>query len=230
MTAQTPSQDALPSRFGMILFPGFQPLDVFGPLGIFNIFSRNQKISLAIIAATLDPVSTSTDPNAAFQQSVVPTHTFASPPDDLEVLFVPGGMGTRAPESELAEMFAYIRTAYSRLRYIISICTGAGLIARAGVLDGRRATTNKLAWAQTVAHGPKTYWVAKARWVVDGNVYSSSGVTAGIDATLAWIGAVYGEETAKNLAVGIEHNRVEDPADDPFATYYGVKDVPPVQE
>lgn len=220
----------------MVLYPAFQALDVFGPLDIFNMFSFSQPLNLYLIASTLDPVSTAPlsrnmNPlNSNFSQSVVPTHTFADPPPDLDVLFVPGGVGTRAPEPLLAEMIDYIRDVYPSLDHLISICTGAGLVARAGVLDGRNATTNKRAWAETVAHGPATNWIGRARWVVDGNVWTSSGVSAGIDATLAWIGAVFGEEYAETLAVGIEHERVADPSHDPFAEYWGVEDVPPVHD
>ncbi|KAL2757515.1 hypothetical protein ACRALDRAFT_2099926 [Sodiomyces alcalophilus JCM 7366] len=231
-SARCGNSTSTPVSFGMVLFPAFQALDVFGPLDILNLFSLSQHMNLYLIAPTLDPVSTapvSMNPmNSSFSESVVPTHTFADPPPDLDVLFVPGGIGTRAPEPRLAEVIGYIRDVYPSLEYLISICTGAGLVARAGVLDGRNATTNKRAWAETVAHGPATNWIARARWVVDGNVWTSSGVSAGIDATLAWVGAVFGEEYAETLAIGIEHERVTDPSSDPFAEYWGAEDVPPV--
>lgn len=221
-----------PSRFGLVLFPTFQPLDVFGPLGVLNTLALQRQLDLSIIAATLDPVSTAAtifNPHhSTFAQSVTPTHTFASPPDGIEVLIVPGGFGTRAPEPELAEMIDYVRRVYPSLRYIISVCTGSSILARAGVLDGRKATTNKRAWSEMAAHGPRTHWIAKARWVKDGNVYTSSGVSAGTDATLAWVSDVYGEETAAGLAAAIEHNRVKDPEDDPFASHWGAEDVLPV--
>lgn len=227
----TNSKEDLPTHFGLVLFPTFQPLDVFGPLGVLNTLALQHHVSLSIIAATLAPISTApTVSNAVspnFAQSVVPTHTFANPPAGLDVLIVPGGFGTRAPEPELAEMIRYVRDVYPTLRHIISVCTGSSILARAGVLDGRRATTNKRAWREMVGHGPRTHWVARARWVRDGNVWTSSGVSAGIDATLAWVAEVFGEEVAEGLAAAVEHNRVRDAGDDPFAPHFGAEDVLP---
>lgn len=231
-----PSNSTVPVKFGMILFPAFTPLDVFGPLDIFNSFSLTQHMDLSLIALTMDPVTTALrNHNVAqsnFSQSVVPTHTFANPPEDLDVLFVPGGAGTRAVKSpylelRLTELIEYIRTVYPSLKYIVSVCTGAQLLAQAGVLDGRQATTNKKAWNATAVFGPKTYWKAHARWVRDGNVYTSSGVTAGIDATLQFVEDIWGEDTANSIAANIEHVRISDPNDDPFADYWGATDIPP---
>ena len=83
---------------------------------------------------------------------------------------IPGGLGTRAPGTGLDTTIAFIKARYPTVKYLISVCTGAGVVARAGVLDGKCATTNKLAWATTTPWGPKVKWVAEARWVQDGNV------------------------------------------------------------
>jgi transcriptional regulator GlxA family with amidase domain len=122
--------------------------------------------------------------SSAFAQSIVPTHTFASPPEQLDVLLVPGGFGTR---KELREEIEYIKTTYPRLKYIVSVCTGSVLLARAGILDGKRATTNKRSWVWATSQGPNVNWVPVARWVTDGNIWTASGVSAGIDATAAFI-------------------------------------------
>ncbi|KXJ86108.1 DJ-1/PfpI family protein, partial [Microdochium bolleyi] len=221
----------------MILFPAFTPLDVFGPLDMLNTLSLSVHMNLSLIAKTLEPVTTQLrnhqTANSSFSQRVVPTHTFANPPADLDVLFVPGGAGTRAvgspdPELRLTDLIQYIRTVYPSLKYIVSVCTGAQLLAMAGVLDGRTATTNKAAWKQMTPYGPKTYWKAHARWVHDGNVYTSAGVTAGIDATLQFIEDIWGAERADRISNGIEHVRHRTPDDDPFAEHFGAVDVPPV--
>lgn len=237
-TMRATANASIPVRFGMVLFPAFTPLDVFGPLDMLNGLSATQHMQLFLIAKTLDPVSTQLrnhqQANSSFSQSVVPTHTFANPPADLDVLFVPGGAGTRAvkspdPELRLTDLVQYIRDTYPSLKYIVSVCTGAQLIAQAGVLDGRTATTNKAAWKGTTAYGPKTYWKAHARWVRDGNVYSSAGVTAGIDATLQFIDDIWGPATADRISNSIEHVRHRTPDDDPFADIFGAVDVPPKQ-
>ena len=223
----------MPTNIGYVLFPAFEALDVFGPLEAVNLLSLQRQLNLYMIADSLEPVNTKPRAasmnrfNSSFGESILPTHTFAAPPDDLDVLFVPGGLGTRAPD--LNSTIDYVRATYPSLQYLVSVCTGAGILARAGILDGKNATTNKLAWNSTIIHGPKTYWIAHARWVVDRNVWTTSGVSAGIDGALAWIEHVFGNKTANSLAIGMEYQRHADWHWDPFAEYYGLKDVPPME-
>lgn len=161
-----------------------------------------------------------------FNFSIVPTHTFETASAlDLDVVIVPGGLGTRA--NDLNSTIDFVRTVYPSLQYLISTCTGAGILARAGILDGRNATTNKNAWNSTVVYGPKTNWIAQARWVADGNVWTTSGVAAGIDGVLGWIGYVWGDQTAVDIANGIEYEWHRNSSWDPFAALRGAKDVPP---
>ncbi|KAI9149900.1 Isonitrile hydratase 6 [Paramyrothecium foliicola] len=210
-----------PVNFGVILFPAFQVLDVFGPLDALNVLSRTNQMNLSIIAATMDPVSnkllTDTPVDSRFEQLIVPTHTFETAPP-LDVLIVPGGQGTRT--QDVAHIVNYIKKTFPSLQYLITVCTGSGLAARAGVLDGKRATTNKLLWDETVALGPRVDWIYKARWVQDGNVWTSSGISAGIDVTFAWIEDVYGQDVAKAIADRMEYTRVTDPNNDVFADLY----------
>ncbi|KAJ8463466.1 hypothetical protein ONZ45_g17569 [Pleurotus djamor] len=180
-------------------------------------------LNLSLIAATLDPVSTQPRSHGAwssFAQAIVPTHTFASPPENLEVLFVPGGSGTRAPD--LGPAIDYIRDVYPSLRYIVSICTGSWLLARAGVLEGRNATTNKASWASRPLMNGTVNWVPHARWVVDGNIWTSSGVSAGIDATLAFLEATFGADVAQRVTNGMEYTRHTNASYDPFAELHGL--------
>jgi transcriptional regulator GlxA family with amidase domain len=83
---------------------------------------------------------------------------------------------------------------------VTSVCTGAALLARAGILDGRRATTNKRAFQWVVEQGPRVEWVREARWVEDGKFVTSSGVSAGINMTLAVIARLLGKETSERAA------------------------------
>jgi len=210
-----------PSNYGIVLFPAFQALDAFGPLDALNMLAKQRPMNLSIIASTLDPVSTkSTDAssnphNSDFGQSVVPTHTFSQPPASLDVLIVPGGLGTRT--TDVSEMVTFIKDTYPRLQYLITVCTGAGLAARSGILDGKRATTNKAAWKITTELGPRVNWVPHARWVTDGNIWTSAGISAGIDVIFAFIKEVYGDEIATTLANNMEYERHMDASWDPFA-------------
>jgi len=110
------------------------------------------------------------------------------------------------------------------LKYVITVCTGAAIVARAGVLDGRCATTNKQSWAQTIALRTQVKWIAHARWVVDGNIWTSSGVSAGLDVTFAFIADVYGKGAADKVADALEYERHTDSSWDPYAELYNLKD------
>ncbi|KAK0245377.1 class I glutamine amidotransferase-like protein [Armillaria nabsnona] len=205
------SNDSVPINYGIVVFPGFQALDVFGPLDALNMLSFVYPLSLSIIAETLDPVTTrpqssSMNPmNSNFSESIVPTHTFDSPPESLDVLIVPGGLGTRA--SNLNTTIDYIAATYPSLQYLITVCTGATLAARAGVLDGKNATTNKKSWEWATSQGPNVNWISHARWVVDGNIYTTSGISAGIDGVFAFMEAVYGANATETVANSMEYVR-----------------------
>ncbi|KAK2873959.1 hypothetical protein FQN49_001962 [Arthroderma sp. PD_2] len=212
--------DGLPVNFGIVLYPAFQALDAFGPLDALNLLSLTRKLNLSIIAQTMDPVTTQVRfPNinrfnSTFGQAIMPTHTFDNAPP-LDVLLIPGGFGLRSPD--LGPLLAYIKHAYPRLKYIITVCTGSELLARTGILDGRQATTNKQAYNRAIKSGPKVKWVPEARWVADGNVWTASGVSAGIDLMFAFIDAVYGTVVSNQVSEEIEYVRNVDWRNDPFA-------------
>ncbi len=105
----------------------------------------------------------------------------------------------------------------------MSVCNGASILAASGLLDGRPATTNKAFWKLSTQPGPNVKWVTHARWVDDGNVVTSSGVSAGIDMTLHVIDRLYGTRAAERLAATAEYEWHRDPAWDPFAEMHGLK-------
>ncbi|KAI4525261.1 class I glutamine amidotransferase-like protein, partial [Schizophyllum commune Loenen D] len=220
------TNSTLPVNFGMVLFPSFQALDVFGPLDALNLLSMQYPLNLYLISSTtLDPVSTKARSagmnthNSNFSEAIAPTHTIHDAPV-LDVLMIPGGLGTRA--DDLDPLIDYIADASKETDYVLTICTGSWLAARAGVLDGRNATSNKRSWAGREGLGNGTNWIAHARWVEDGNVWTSSGISAGIDMTLAWIASVYGNDTATDVANSMEYERQLDPSYDPFADLYNL--------
>jgi transcriptional regulator GlxA family with amidase domain len=114
------------------------------------------------------------------------------------------------------------KNVYPSLKYLITVCNGSVLVARAGVLDGKRATTNKSAWKLTEER-PQVNWVSHARWVVDGNIWSSFGISPRLDVTFAFISTVYGATVAEEVANMLEYERHTDPSWDPFAELAGLR-------
>ncbi|KAH7116743.1 class I glutamine amidotransferase-like protein, partial [Dendryphion nanum] len=243
---------AIPKHYGILAFPTFQPLDVFGPVDVLQSFSMlyNQSgMHLSVISANMDPVNSASKKTArmnmthsSFGSSISvtdtmkqvlanggkcggtpmpahPGHPASNTLDDIEVLIVPGGGGTR---ENLTEEIAFVKTMYPKVKYVISVCTGSTILARAGILDGKKATSNKRAWTWAISTGPKVDWVGEARWTQDGKIWTSSGIAAGIDATYAWIGHLVGNDVADYLAMSAEYERVTDPNHDPFAKIWDV--------
>lgn len=212
-------------NFGIVLFPAFQALDAFGPLDALNNLSLRYPLKLSIIAPSLDPVSTkprsqANNPRGSdFSQSIVPTHDFNNAPP-LDVLIVPGGLGTR--EDGIQPVIDFVAKTYPSLKYLITVCTGSSIVARAGILDGKRATSNKAVWSEVTSQAPQVNWVPHARWVVDGNVWTSAGVSAGIDITLAFIEKIYGSHVADEVTMAMEYDRHTDSSWDPFAKLHNL--------
>jgi transcriptional regulator GlxA family with amidase domain len=154
--------------------------------------------------------------------SVEPDHTFEDCPS-LDMMLVPGGMGTRH-QVENAVMLKRLADRASETELVMDVCTGSGLLARAGVLDGRRATSNKRAFAWASSQGPNVEWIKRARWVHDGKFWTSAGVSAGMDMSLAVVADVFGIETAHLVAQVTEYDWHEDSTWDPFAALNGLVD------
>ena len=103
-----------------------------------------------------------------------------------------------------------------------SVCTGSALLASAGLLENMKATTNKEAFAWTTSYGDKVNWQREARWVEDGKFFTSSGVSAGMDMSLALIARLLGQETAEKGANWAEYEWHKDANRDPFAKIHGL--------
>lgn len=136
-------------------------------------------------------------------------------------------MGTRNVEN-MTPIHPFLKKVVPTLRYLLTVCTGSALVAQTGLLDNRKATSNKRSWSWVIAQGPLVNWVPQARWVVDdpGNgavpVWSSSGIAAGMDATFAFVKSIHGQNVADDLANSLEYERHEDSSWDPYAKIWGV--------
>ena len=195
-------------RLGAVLFPGFELLDVFGPLEMFGAL-----VDLLPVAAEAGPVRSAQGPACVAEVG------FSDAPP-LDLLLVPGGIGTRSAVEDEA-LLDFLRARAPAAEVVMSVCTGAALLARAGLLDGRRATTNKVFFEVARAEGPRVHWVEKARWVEDGPYVTSSGVSAGMDMALAVIARLFGRERAEAVALLTEYTWQDDPDRDPFHRYLG---------
>lgn len=196
-----------PLTLGVVLFPDFEVLDVYGPIEVLGFLKDQFRVLMVgpergVIASAQGPPT-------------VADHGLADCPA-LDMLLVPGGLGTRR-EVGNERLLAWLRERAAAASYVTSVCTGAALLARAGILDGHRATSNKRGWDWVVSQGPKVQWVRRARWVEDGKLWTSSGVSAGIDMTLQLVATRLGKEAAEDAAWRIEYAWHRDASVDPFA-------------
>jgi transcriptional regulator GlxA family with amidase domain len=201
--------DLAPRTLGAVFYPQFELLDTYGPLEMFG--TLGQALRIVTVAEKPGPVKSFQGP------STVAEYGFADAPR-LDLVLVPGGVGT-FPQLENAAMLEFLRKRSSEAQVMMSVCTGSALYAKAGLLDGRRATTNKQFFDITAQHGPRTQWVREARWVEDGAYVTSSGVSAGMDMALAVIAKLYGREAAQTIADLTEYEWHTDAARDPFSRF-----------
>jgi len=198
---------------GVVLFPGFEMLDACGPMEIWG--NLKDQVNLVTVAKSAGPV------NTAQGVEMVARHSFADCPK-LDLLLVPGGFGVKRLLKD-EETLTWLRQRSAQCEITMSVCNGASVLAAAGLLDDRPATTNKAYWKMATKPGPKVKWVPQARWVDDGNMVTSSGVSAGIDMTLHVVSRLFGLPAAERMADEIEHEWHRDPSWDPFAAKHGLK-------
>jgi len=199
-------------RLGVILYPGFELLDVFGPVEMFGNLTGTVEVSM--VAQHQGPV------RSAQGSQVVADYGFDDCPR-LDLILVPGGIGS-GMEVDNPQMLDWLTQRVAAAEIAMTVCTGTALFARAGVLDGRRATTNKAFFSWVTQQGPKVHWIKEARWVEDGKFVTSSGVSAGIDMALAVIARIAGPQVSEGLAVATEYDWHRDANWDPFARIHGL--------
>lgn len=197
---------------GVVLFHEFELLDVFGPLEMYGMAPESFEIHM--VAEERGQIASRQGPKSVVEHAFSEARPF-------DVLLVPGGRGTRT-EVENPVLLEWLRMQASRAEYVTSVCTGSALLAKAGVLDGVRATTNKRAFAWATSQSDKVTWERQARWVEDGRIFTSSGVSAGMDMSLALIARILGQESAENIAVWTEYEWHREAGWDPFAKIHGL--------
>jgi transcriptional regulator GlxA family with amidase domain len=190
---------------GLLLFPGFEPLDAFGPVEAFvmaewpgSTAENPRPFRVVTVAQSSAPVA------MRGGVRVVPDHALAGCPP-LDLLIVPGGPGARA-EYRNPALLEFVAARAREVELVASVSTGAALLARAGLLSGLDATTNRRAfdWVTSVSP-PDVRWDRTRRWVDAGRVVTSAGVSAGTDMALHLVARLAGEEVAEAAAARMEY-------------------------
>ncbi|WP_367424290.1 DJ-1/PfpI family protein [Snodgrassella alvi] len=193
-------------HISIILYPDFETLDVFGPVEIFGkvpdwemqFYSRDGGL-----ISNRDGVQIATESFNTMPQS------------EIDTLFIPGGTGARTLILE-SDYINQLKQLAQKSRYVLTVCTGSALLAKSGLLDGKRATSNKLSFEWVKTSSLQTQWIEKARWVTDGKYYTSSGISAGMDMALAFVQDRAGETVARQIATRIEYRWQQDSQQDEF--------------
>jgi transcriptional regulator GlxA family with amidase domain len=204
-----------PIAIGAVLYPGFEMLDMFGPLEMFSVLGSDVAV-IHMVAEQSGPVHAALGAEGPIGPKVIADYGFDDAPP-LDLILVPGGFGT-FPQLDNPAMLAFLRSRSEQARTVTSVCTGSALLAKAGVLDGRRATSNKQFFALCAQQSDHVHWVEEARWVEDGKFVTSSGVSAGMDMTLAVIENLLGPDVADTVAKFTEYTRHRNASEDPFVS------------
>ena len=173
---------------GIVLFPDSEELDWAGPWEVLTAGAKDGD-RVITVAQTLDPI------RCAKGLRVLPDHTFEDCPP-LDVILVPGGLGSRVERLNDA-MTSFVAAQDAHTRWTTSVCTGAFILHGAGLLEGKRATTHWAALDEFLGFAPDQQLERDARWVVDGKIVTSAGVSAGIDMALWLLGQLYDVDHAR---------------------------------
>ncbi|HSS77284.1 MAG TPA: DJ-1/PfpI family protein [Thermoanaerobaculia bacterium] len=216
-------------RIGILVFDGFEPLDVWGFVEAFSIsrFIATNYASPPPYPFEIVLISNQCKPQGA-EATPAPVKSANGPrvaPDyfrdealeqQIDVLMIPGGIGTRTLLSDKhpvarQELVDWVRTMDQRVELMTSVCTGASVLAFSGLLDGKPAATNHAAFAWVTSLGPRVLWDNVSRWVDAGHYVTSAGVSAGTDMAFYLVKRLAGRAVAEVAAKGAEYDWHRDP-------------------
>jgi len=186
-------------QIGILAFPNLEELDAIGPWEVLTWASKQEQADMKVMTIG----SAGREITCAKGLNIVADYTIDDHPP-LDIILVPGGMGTRPIFKDGGPEIDWIKKVAPNCTWITSVCTGALLLHRAGYLDGKRATTH---WRSIdmLRDAGNTEVLADVRFVRDGNVVTSAGVSAGIDMALWLVGEIYGSDFARFVQKGIEY-------------------------
>ena len=186
---------------GIFIYENAEVLDFAGPYEVFSVASRllgESKLSVSLVGETGEMVC------ARNQFRVIPDFDIADHPE-IDVLIVPGGIHTA--EMRKSAVIDWIRAQSNRARLVASVCTGAFLLAEAGLLDGIPVTTHWEDNADLKASYPHLDVRENVRWLKSGRIATSAGISAGIDMSLALLEDLYDEQLAAITARQMEYDQ-----------------------
>jgi transcriptional regulator GlxA family with amidase domain len=219
----TSPDPALPrtQRIGIFVYEGFEPIDVFGFAEAFTIARfvgtgygdpRPYPFAVTLIGRHVEAVRSANGPQ------VLPDWDMKQAlSEPLDLLMIPGGGGTwplldeKADPERVAALLDWVRRMDDKVKLMTSVCTGAAVLARAGLLDGRPAATNHGAFAWVAQQGPEVLWDSVSRWVDAGRYVTSAGVSAGTDLGFYLVSRLAGRAVAENAVAAAEYDWHRDP-------------------
>lgn len=195
---------------GILIFPEVEVLDFCGPFEVFSATRLNEErrteepspFRIVLIAENLDPIST------VGGMHVLPDFTLEDHPH-LDILVVPGGLGTRVLQSH-KRVLGWIALCAQQVKILSAVCTGSFLLGAAGQLQGREATTHWMSLDRMRESYPNVRVRDDLNVVEDGNVFTSAGISAGIDLALRIVALIHGSDIARNTARHMEYPYPED--------------------
>jgi cyclohexyl-isocyanide hydratase len=201
-SAETPMEKVLGKgsrgneQIAMLLYPGFTALDLIGPYHFFSAMI-GAKVHLVTTEPDLAPVQSD------FGVALSPTVRMADITFPLDALFLPGGGRGTVAVAGRADVIDNVKRMAAASRYLTSVCTGSMVLAKAGLLRGKRATSHWLARSLLARHGARP---VDQRVVVDGNVITAAGISAGLDLGIALVAALRGRAYAQAVMLQAEYD------------------------
>jgi cyclohexyl-isocyanide hydratase len=186
-----PARQSNHLTIGALIFPRLDQIDFTGP---FEVLSRIPNSTIHVIAKTMSTIRD-------IQGLILTPEMSITDAPELDVLLVPGGFGQQQLMND-EEVLSLIRNHFTAGRLVFSVCTGVLLCGAAGVLRGRQATTHWAAWNLLPYYGAIP---VRSRVVVDGNLVTAAGVTAGLDAALVVASLLHGDAIAQQIQLSIQY-------------------------
>jgi transcriptional regulator GlxA family with amidase domain len=187
-------------HLAIVIFDEVEVLDFAGPYEVFSVTKWQEEVKpfhVSLVAEKPGPVM------ARNRFSVNPHHTFETLPQP-DIFLIPGGFGTRR-EMHNPVLLDWVKKQATTAELILSVCTGSFVLAAAGLLKGKQATTHHLRYDVLRQTEPSCTVIENQRVVETGNIVTSSGIAAGIDMSLQVVGKLLGEATARETAAYMEY-------------------------